>query len=94
MLQTVTLQIGNSDNKLPQVVWSRYIREMRNLVKSYAGQVFFQGGSPWDAPWQNACWVFSCDELYLEELKDQVAACRQAYRQESVAMLVGITEFV
>lgn len=93
MLLTVTLQIGNSDNKLPQIVWSRYIRDVRNLVKSYAVQVFFQGGSPWDAPWQNACWVFSCDENYLEQLKDDVAMCRQQYRQESVAILIGTTEF-
>jgi 2-iminoacetate synthase ThiH len=92
---TVVVQVGNSDNKLTQVQWSRFVRDVRQIVKEFATRVFFQGGSSWDAPWQNACWVFECyDEHLFEEFKQELAVCRDSYRQEAVAVLSGYTDFI
>ena len=100
LVHTVTIQIGNSDDKLPQKVWAHYVRECHELVRRHSHQLHFGGGSSPYAPWQNHCWVMNvqgtkkeCKELLAEFVRD-LEKLRKRYDQDSVAITVGNTEFI
>lgn len=51
------IQIGNSDDRLSQGEWSRFIAEMRDLFRPSGFQVHGEWFSGPDQPWQNANWT-------------------------------------
>jgi hypothetical protein len=91
---TVTLQIGNSDNKLTQQEWHEFALWIGGKVRSYASEVYFNGASNAVAPWQNAAWVFDVEEAKIEELKYYVKDARRKFKQDSVAWTEGTTTFL
>jgi len=93
-MRTATIQIGNTDDKLTQVEWSDFCEEVRLLIGFYALKIHFQGGSDWDTPWQNACWVCEIDGGPTEQLENLLMNCREKYQQDSVAVTYGETVFV
>lgn len=93
MSTTIVIQIGNSDNKLTQCMWSHYVEYMRAAIANIVYRMHFQGGSCFDAPWQNACWVCEVSDEKIYDLKEAVRECRMRFEQESVAVTVGETEF-
>ena len=68
MNATVTIQIGNSDDKLTQKQWANFVNEVRSLIVQ-TGETHFDGGSRNDARWQNFCWVVAVPLDHLEKLK-------------------------
>ena len=58
-MTTITVQIGNSDDKLTQWRWAQFYDETRDAILS-AGQalMFFSGASYPTAKWQNAVLFF------------------------------------
>ena len=93
MKKTVTIQIGNSDDKLTQREWSEYVEDVRKIVEGLRGVHFF-GAAPTYAPWQNAAWVIECDDEVRVWLKENVTKIRKEYKQDSVAWTEGTTEFI
>lgn len=94
MKKTVIIQIGNSDNKLTQGEWASFVAEVDMVANDHVLHTHFKGGSDWDAPWQNACWVCEMNGDKIEALKEGIGVCRRNYKQDSVAMTFGETEFV
>ena len=94
MRKTVVVQIGNSDNRLAQSSWGHFCHATRNAVAKHCFEMHFSGGSDYDAPWQNACFVGEIDEEKVDELRKELKTIRASYGQESVAMICGETEFV
>jgi hypothetical protein len=93
-MKTITLQIGNSDDKLTQREWSKFSKLVDKQVQSKAAAVHFSGCSMPDAPWQNACWVFEMDKDFVADLKAELSQIRANYQQDSVAWTEGQTAFV
>lgn len=93
-MKTVTLQIGNSDNKLTQQEWSSFVSEIQQQIDKYAETVFFFGGSPNWSPWQNVSWVFIVDPTYAVEIIFEIKGIRERYRQDSAAWTEGSTLFI
>ena len=93
-MKTITIQIGNSDNKLTQEKWSMFVEQVGMLINRDANTVHFFGGSSTWAKWQNVCWVFECKEEKIALLKENLAYCRGLFAQDSVAYCEGETEFV
>jgi len=94
-MTTVTLQIGNSDDKLTQAEWHRFVEAVRGLLESWPGvAVHFFGAPPNWTPWQNAAWVFAIDDEAVAALREAVVEVRARFRQESVAWTEGAAEFV
>lgn len=95
---TVTIQIGNSDNKLTQEEWALFVATVQDVVTSkvkYAGAtVHFFGTSAGHERWQNAAWVVEVAEEGEPSLKKSVAVAGKLFLQDSVAWTVGRTEFV
>lgn len=93
-MKTVTVQIGNSDNKLSQEKWSAFTHDVRRIVESFSQAMHFSGGSSVFDPWQNTCFVFLCDKDDLRYLREALTVVRKRYSQDSVAVTVGDTEFI
>lgn len=93
---TITLQIGNTDDKLSQLQWSRYITSASNWIQKYcesgAARIHFFGTSPGDEPWQNACWVFDISIEDEPNLRQSVLKVAGIFNQDSVAWTSGTTE--
>lgn len=96
MNKTITIQIGNSDDKLTQSRWASFCHEMYNTIINYVTQIHFSGCSQGDANWQNACWVIVCNLTTeaFEEFKTEISAVGKRFEQQSVAFTVGETEFI
>lgn len=91
-MKTVTIQIGNSDNKLSQSEWSLFVGDLASVVRVNCGEVFFCGHSAGDAPWQNHCVVTECNDLGW--LTEQLRQLVEKYDQDSIAVTAGATVFV
>jgi hypothetical protein len=94
MSKTVAIQIGNSDDKLAQREWSEYWAEIETEVMDLAVEKHFCGGSGTINPWQNFCWVIEIEESNIQPLVNRIRVIREKYRQDSVAVLSGDTQFV
>jgi hypothetical protein len=92
MAQTYIVQIGNSDDKLSQAEWYRFCIDTDALIKEFADEVHFSGGSDNRAPWQNAAWVFVMDNA--TDFYHLLCGLCEQYRQDSIAVTVGGTFFV
>ncbi|RLI38823.1 hypothetical protein DRO66_00610 [Candidatus Bathyarchaeota archaeon] len=93
-MKTVTILIGNSDNKLSQQRWSLYCNSVSYMVKSVLAEVHFTGGSPYCARWQNACYVGQIEDKDIPQLKKVLKEVRETYDQDSVAITISDTEFI
>jgi len=93
MFKTVTIQIGNSDDKLTQVEWHQFVREMTLAVHAGAYQVHFFGGPINYEPYQNAAWIIEIGGNCLS-LRMTVEEIRKKYKQDSAAWTEGHTEFI
>ena len=95
-MKTVTIQIGNSDDKLTQLQWSNFVDKIDASIAAFKGQPHFSGGSDNAKPWQNYCWVFLLedDPLITESFHRLLSVIRAKYQQDSVAWTEGKTLFV
>lgn len=93
-MKTVIIQIGNTDNKLTQTEWAHFVEAIRRLVTDHARRIHFGGGSSYDDPWQNACWVAEVTDSSIDAFRQALTETRNSFQQESVAFTVGETEFV
>jgi hypothetical protein len=94
-MKTVTLQIGNSDDKLTQLKWSNFVSCVDKLLSdAYSVTRHFTACSPGDEMWQNACWVFTIHPNEIDEIKRELTVIRAKYEQDSAAWTEGETEFV
>lgn len=94
MLKTVTLCIGNSDDKLTQKQWSEFAAAIEKVLKQMYAEPHFSGFSLPNASWQNACWVFAIHDHKIQDLKNRIGHIRAEFQQDSAAIVVGDTEFV
>lgn len=94
MIKTVTIQIGNSDDKLKQSEWADYVIKIDLLVDLFAYKIHFHGGpSPFEM-WQNAAWVVEFFEKDLPSIKERLSGIGKQFNQDSIAWTEGITEFI
>jgi hypothetical protein len=94
-MKTITLQIGNTDNKLSQGKWAEFVDKMaRRIEDEPTVTVHFFGGPHAWAPWQNVAWVLLIDEHDIPSLMEAVTVIRVEYQQDSVAWTEGTTVFI
>lgn len=93
-MKTITIQIGNSDDKLTQMEWAKFVACCEDAIEARTSQVHFAGGSSNWCAWQNFAWVIMLDPERAAELRCDLEEIRKIYRQESVAWTEGETQFV
>lgn len=91
-MSTITIQIGNSDDKLKQSEWSKFISETASIIYHMSKEVHFFGTSPGISKWQNACWVIEYDDV--RPLFERLSSLKERYGQDSIAVTIGKTEFI
>lgn len=84
-MKTITVQIGNSDDRLTQVEWNRFVIETGAAISALSTHVHFFGGSENWQRWQNVCWLFEIEESKATGLKDVLIQTRKYFRQHSLA---------
>lgn len=94
IMETVTIQIGNSDDKLGQADWSSFIKSTREAVGKHCGQVHFDGGASFDSQWQNVCIVAEIQPIDKQKLQNELSLIRKAWKQHSIAVTFGETVMV
>ena len=93
-MKNVVISIGNSDNRLTQQEWFHYVDEVSWLISKSKAHVHFFGASENYKPWQNVAWWIEINDFELLHLKIHLKNVREYYKQDSVAMLEGETEFI
>jgi hypothetical protein len=93
-MKTVTLQIGNTDDKLTQKEWAQFVAAINYIIGYHCKQIHFAGGSNNEKPWQNYCWVFDLKAAHSMDFKRKIANICADYRQDSIAVTVGETKFI
>jgi hypothetical protein len=93
-MKTITIQIGNSDDKLPQSRWSLFYQSVQELLGTMCEQMHFSGASDPTARWQNAAWVIECDEESVAAIRKELALIATEFGQDSIAWTEGVTEFI
>jgi hypothetical protein len=92
-LKTVTIQIGNTGDKLSPEQWSKCVEQMHITIQAH-GMLNFFGNSPAEMQWRSAAWIVVPYEGKLEALKQAILFSRQAWSQEPAAWTEGETVFV
>lgn len=93
-MYNVVVSIGNSDDKLTQIDWSRFCNDMSLVVTKHSRQIHFYGHSDGGAIWQNALWLSEMDDTEFDEFKMELRKLKVKYRQNSIYMQVGNPIFV
>jgi hypothetical protein len=89
---TLVITIGNSDDKLTQKEWFLFWINVRDAVVQHSKQVHGEFLSASNSQYQNACWLVEGDLSPV--LRDHLAYWAAFYRQDSIAVTSGETEFV
>lgn len=92
-MKTVTIQIGNTDNKLSQQDWAEFVQATHDVIHDGL-EVHFYAPSPGDAKWQNACWVCVAEDAQIKTLTARLAPLCRDYEQDSIAVTIGETKFI
>jgi len=97
-MKTITVQIGNTDNKLSQRQWASFCNAVHRSIVYHTHDIVdaihFSAPSVGWADWQNAAWVFSCADTEIDSLKSSLNAARLDYKQDSIAWTEGRTSFI
>lgn len=93
-MKTITLQIGNSDDKLTQAQWALFVKKTDDNIRQRANKVYFSATSSNTEPWQNAAWIFDIYENASYALIDSMKELKLWFKQDSIAWTEGKTEFI
>lgn len=88
----MAISIGNSDDRLTQVEWAKYVADVDIAVRTFAIKTHFFGAPPNNMPWQNILWLVDIDDPTT--LIEEVTRIRKEYRQDFAYILVGEGQFI
>lgn len=90
----VYVSIGNSDDKLSQIFWAQFVRELRSYLRTQTDKIHGEWYSASDSEYQNACFCIESKAGDMKGLKEQLVRLKKYYNQESIAWVVAETEFL
>lgn len=94
MSRTIAILIGNSDDKLSQAQWSRFVSHVRHIA-CRCGELQFDGQPAGDQAYQNACIVISEVNFQRRKMLDQrLRVIAMQFGQASIAVVSGETTFL
>lgn len=94
-MSTVYVSIGNSDDKLTQADWAKYVGDFHEVMAELATRIYGVWLSEPSSEYQNACIAAEINPADIEVCKDELTTLRQGFRQDSIAWAVAPeTEFI
>jgi hypothetical protein len=91
---TVTVQLGNTDNRLKQSEWHAFVVAAQDVIERSADSIHFFGAPANWAKIQNVAWIFALDSAREPKLKSALEEIRKSFKQEAVAWTSGTTVFI
>lgn len=91
---TIHVQIGNSDDKLPQRAWASFVSAVDSAIATRAVEVHGRWFSAPAEPWQSAAWTFEAAHDAAGLLCDALRTLAREYGQDSIAWTEGATHFL
>lgn len=88
-MESVTILIGNSDDRLTQEEWSQYIQKIKEVLSYWCTEIHFIGGTSFESQWQTACFVGTVSENNKNKLVLAVSSIRKDFKQNSSAVIFG-----
>ena len=92
--KTYSILVGNSDDRLSQERWNRFVNEVNLWVEERQEKRWFMGFSASDSMWQNACWVVDLYPLNVMLLGDDLQQVAGRFNQDSIAFVEGNVSFI
>lgn len=102
-MPNILISIGNSDDKLSQQEWARFIADTRSTITRaiqravmLPAAIHGEWFSAPDAAWQNANWCIELveDALIYRQLRRDLRGLCEKYRQDSIAWTEGEVTFL
>jgi hypothetical protein len=93
-MTTVSVQIGNGDDKLTQSEWHEFVVTLKQVVEHFCRKLHFFGAPENWCEQQNAAFIFEVDDSAVDALKREVTELRKRFHQESAAWTAGETDFI
>lgn len=90
----VYVTIGNSDDRLTQQKWCRFVSRTTAVIYTYATQVYGCWHSESAGPFQSACFGFDIAEGSMAPLRTALESLRISFEQDSIAWAVATPEMV
>lgn len=87
------ISIGNSDDKLSQREWSLFCKQLVDEIIDFSLEVHGIWYSESSAQYQNMCICADVDETEAG-LRYMLGVLAAEWRQDSIALTVGETEFI
>jgi hypothetical protein len=104
MNKTISVLIGNSDNKLSQKSWVKFIHEVGMAIYQINyrdDNKYFEGYSSPTSEHQNACWVFRLEnepfetiEKQLDDFYQVLINIKNEYGQDNIAVVIGESKLI
>lgn len=94
IMKTITVQIGNSDDKLTQKQWAEFVSNTIYWITKFCSEIHFSSGSPSNSPWQNYSITFEIDDSKIVWVKENLIELRKKYNQNSIAWMECNTDFI
>ena len=93
-VDTCVILIGNSDNKLTQQEWHSFVIDIKNLIWVLEKETHFIGSSEPFSEYQSACFVLTCLQENIEQLKLRLKQIKKRYNQNFIAFIQTDTEML
>jgi hypothetical protein len=95
----VYISIGNSDDKLTQSEWSKYVSDLLSIVefagdRTEGGEIHGIWHSAPFSPFQNMVVCLQPAPDYVSNLRRLLAELARKYRQDSIAWAEATTTFI
>lgn len=93
-MHTITIQIGNTDQKLSQKEWAKFTLDLQYIAQTN-GQIHFYGCSPSDSCWQNCCVVVNPFNITCQlDIIKELIELKKKYKQDAIALTTGTTRMI
>lgn len=89
----IVISIGNSDDKLGQAEWAKYVADVHAAVALEAEVIHGVWFSSPESKYQNAGFSFESDGISVR-LQERLGEALERYRQDSIAVLAGEIQFI
>jgi hypothetical protein len=91
-VKTIYITIGNSDDKLTQVRWSEFCKQLNDYTLQFTRHGAWSSDT-W-SPYQNACFCIEVPNSEVSPLRSYLKYLAAMYNQDSIAMAIAEMEFL
>jgi hypothetical protein len=90
----VYVTIGNSDDRLTQQKWSRFVSRTLASIEAHASKIHGNWVSESASPYQNACFSFDLAPAAVAPLRAALESLRDGFDQDSIAWATAELDMV